>query len=48
VAGAAPGAAAADPGWDVVDDEVVRPPKGTTHVVLDTLPACTASGWTRC
>ena len=22
--------------WDVVRDEVVRPPKGTTHVVLDT------------
>ena len=23
-------------GWDVNHDEVVRPPKGTTHVVLDT------------
>ncbi len=23
-------------GWDVAHDEVVRPPKGTTHVVLDT------------
>jgi chromosome partitioning protein len=23
-------------GWDVAADEVVRPPKGTTHVVLDT------------
>lgn len=23
-------------GWDVVADEIVRPPKGTTHVVLDT------------
>jgi chromosome partitioning protein len=23
-------------GWDVARDEVVRPPKGTTHVVLDT------------
>ncbi|MDE2081641.1 MAG: ParA family protein [Burkholderiales bacterium] len=23
-------------GWDVGDDEIVRPPKGTTHVVLDT------------
>jgi len=23
-------------GWDVAEDEIVRPPKGTTHVVLDT------------
>lgn len=23
-------------GWDVAHDDVVRPPKGTTHVVLDT------------
>jgi chromosome partitioning protein len=23
-------------GWDVAGDEIVRPPKGTTHVVLDT------------
>ena len=23
-------------GWDLVDDVLVRPPKGTTHVVLDT------------
>ena len=23
-------------GWDLAHDEVVRPPKGTTHVVLDT------------
>ena len=23
-------------GWDVGEDEIVRPPKGTTHVVLDT------------
>lgn len=23
-------------GWDVSEDEIVRPPKGTTHVVLDT------------
>jgi chromosome partitioning protein len=23
-------------GWDVAHDEVVRPPRGTTHVVLDT------------
>lgn len=23
-------------GWDVVDESVVRPPKGTTHAVLDT------------
>ena len=23
-------------GWDVARDDVVRPPKGTTHVVLDT------------
>jgi chromosome partitioning protein len=23
-------------GWDVARDEIVRPPKGTTHVVLDT------------
>jgi chromosome partitioning protein len=22
--------------WDVLDDQVLRPPKGTTHVVLDT------------
>ena len=23
-------------GWDVMPDQIVRPPKGTTHVVLDT------------
>ena len=23
-------------GWDVASDDIVRPPKGTTHVVLDT------------
>ena len=23
-------------GWDITDDHLVRPPKGTTHVVLDT------------
>ena len=23
-------------GWEVAEDEIVRPPKGTTHVVLDT------------
>jgi chromosome partitioning protein len=23
-------------GWDVADERIVRPPKGTTHVVLDT------------
>lgn len=23
-------------GWDVSEDDIVRPPKGTTHVVLDT------------
>jgi chromosome partitioning protein len=23
-------------GWDIKQDEIVRPPKGTTHVVLDT------------
>lgn len=23
-------------GWDIAKDEIVRPPKGTTHVVLDT------------
>ena len=23
-------------GWDIAHDEIVRPPKGTTHVVLDT------------
>ena len=23
-------------GWDVAEDDIVRPPKGTTHVVLDT------------
>ena len=25
-----------DRGWDVAADDIVRPPKGTTHVVLDT------------
>ncbi len=28
--------AAAIQGWDVAADDIVRPPKGTTHVVLDT------------
>ena len=23
-------------GWDIAEDQIVRPPKGTTHVVLDT------------
>ncbi|MFX9180942.1 ParA family protein, partial [Acinetobacter baumannii] len=23
-------------GWEIDEDEIVRPPKGTTHVVLDT------------
>ena len=31
-----PGALPVIRGWDVAHDEVVRPPKGTTHVVLDT------------
>jgi chromosome partitioning protein len=31
-----PAAARAIEGWDVASDDIVRPPKGTTHVVLDT------------
>jgi chromosome partitioning protein len=31
-----PPAARTIDGWDVAADDVVRPPKGTTHVVLDT------------
>lgn len=31
-----PAAARAIDGWDVSADDIVRPPKGTTHVVLDT------------
>ena len=31
-----PATAAAIGGWDVAADHLVRPPKGTTHVVLDT------------
>ena len=31
-----PAAARAIDGWDVAADDIVRPPKGTTHVVLDT------------
>ena len=31
-----PATAAAIRGWDVAADHLVRPPKGTTHVVLDT------------
>jgi chromosome partitioning protein len=33
-------------GWDVAADDIVRPPKGTTHVVLDTpgRPARQAAG----
>lgn len=31
-----PAAAAPIHGWDVTADSVLRPPKGTTHVVLDT------------
>ena len=31
-----PPAAPAISTWDISEDEVVRPPKGTTHVVLDT------------
>jgi chromosome partitioning protein len=31
-----PPVAAAITGWDVAGDTLVRPPKGTTHVVLDT------------
>ncbi len=34
--GIRPSAARAISTWDVSEDEVVRPPKGTTHVVLDT------------
>lgn len=34
--GIRPQAARAISTWDVSEDEVVRPPKGTTHVVLDT------------
>ncbi len=31
-----PAAARPIDGWDVSSDDIVRPPKGTTHVVLDT------------
>ena len=31
-----PAAARPIAGWDVAADDIVRPPKGTTHVVLDT------------
>jgi len=31
-----PAAARGIDGWDVAADDIVRPPKGTTHVVLDT------------
>jgi chromosome partitioning protein len=31
-----PAAARRIAGWDVAADDIVRPPKGTTHVVLDT------------
>ena len=31
-----PAAAVRIAGWDVAADDIVRPPKGTTHVVLDT------------
>jgi len=31
--------------WDISEDHIARPPKGTTHVVLDTPAACTARGW---
>lgn len=31
-----PAQAARITGWDVAADDIVRPPKGTTHVVLDT------------
>jgi len=31
-----PPGAAPITGWDVADDHIVRPPRGTTHVVLDT------------
>lgn len=34
--GLRPAGAARIAAWDVAHDEVVRPPKGTTHVVLDT------------
>jgi len=34
--GLRPAALPAIQGWDIARDEVVRPPKGTTHVVLDT------------
>ena len=31
-----PGAARAIAGWDVGEDKLAKPPRGTTHVVLDT------------
>jgi chromosome partitioning protein len=34
--GLRPAGAPAIQSWDVAHDEIVRPPKGTTHVVLDT------------
>ena len=34
--GLRPAALPAIQGWDIARDDVVRPPKGTTHVVLDT------------
>jgi chromosome partitioning protein len=34
--GLRPAALPAIQGWDIAREEVVRPPKGTTHVVLDT------------
>lgn len=34
--GLRPAGAAPIQSWDVAHDEIVRPPKGTTHVVLDT------------
>jgi chromosome partitioning protein len=34
--GLRPAGAAAIQSWDVSQDDIVRPPKGTTHVVLDT------------
>ena len=46
--GLRPAAARPIRSWETDDDLRVRPPKGTTHMVLDTPPACTASGSTRC
>lgn len=33
--------------WETDPANIVKPPKGTTHVVLDTQPDCTASASTK-